>query len=115
MTELLPYSARKRDVAINNAIVNAELPADLSTIAVPASIQAVLRMCWQQEPELRPTIAWCQETLPSGLRTLLQHPFSEIPGVFKAQGHGWNAVCNPDLDKTYVCEILSIVDDVGTW
>lgn len=118
MTGLLPYDTKKRDIAINNAITNAMLPADLSHIAAPEYIQPILEKCWQQEPQSRPTIVCCREMLPptvTSLQNLLQQSFAEIPDFYKAQGDGWNAVCNPDLGKTYECDFLPTLIYNETW
>lgn len=63
MTDLLPYNTKKREIALSEAIRNAELPGDVSAVVIPDFVRDMLTRCWQWEPDSRPDVAWCHGVL----------------------------------------------------
>lgn len=65
MADLLPYATKGKTEAIDHAICQKELPADVVDIAAPEFVIALLERCWQQDRVSRPAIGWCLERFPT--------------------------------------------------
>lgn len=116
MTDKLPYAVNKRDITISKAIGSGELPIDLSTITLPKFVRSILEHCWERKPESRLEITCCQRMMSLQAESIFDafetEPIRKIPTQYLTVGDGWQAICRPDLQGPYTCELSSMWDNL---
>lgn len=108
MTNTLPYRTQSNERAIENSIRSGQLPADVSSIALPEVIQFVLTGCWRQDALARFDMSLCHAVLQFGTTSLFQIlltiPPSKVPSPFKLDHDGWHVIRNPASQIHYEYE-----------
>lgn len=62
MTDLLPYHSELGDMSLLRAI-DSRPPADVLKLDLPVVLKLILDSCWRNEPEARPPMWRCVESL----------------------------------------------------